>query len=788
MDHFPLFGHILKQYIPIRLRHEIPYDGGGFHGFEKRAGFDSRELSEGLFVGDHSLLRRQPSVYASLIQSWFYWGLLHECLQCTVEIEDYCEQRPNCCPVLTTRSLERDLVGCAHKLQATDPVSAATHINNAQDALARSSFLLRLLSGRIEKATENPTDDRAQFWAAHGREFLPHDLELSLCCLGYTLTYAMGAISVELGLPSSENHARSGGHWYTPPFLIRLAENLGFCKSDTQHFEGIYGFVTACMAVTLPSLNKRGDHSGCTSERCEADNIKPQEYRQKHVQHGCTCSEIMPHEAWDVMLKIIEQDGIPLVRVKPRSHSIGGGIDFEVVQAGPDTRYLAYSHVWADGRGNVLGNELYECQWRWLQECAQQYEERDLDICSAPGENLLLFWIDTFCVPRGSDDRMWQLRTKAILSMSEIYRKAEVVVVLDSALENADITSVLEFGMQLKFCGWSHRVWTLHEGAVAQNLMIKSGRGLASLRLLNYQMAKARYPCREGNEWRILAGMEEQYIHAVLQNCLMINRFSSSEKVTFFNTRRELEKRATSYPNDRYLVMGIINQVSKETLLALQRTDEDNRTAEEVGLAKLKLILLSASTIPQSVIFSKDERFPEFGMQWAPATIGGDIPTDESDVPVRRIPGKGAIVKYKGWRITSPLHKLGTSDSFISVKLDQACQYQDRYKLAIWPVNKNRKNFVTLVSSINPNARLAIILSVIPGPNDTAVNFKIALLVEETGSLVGECVQDVEVDSVVHVKYLTPLRVYAMQDNSGSIQKIEAEWLNQGMDMLWCVG
>jgi hypothetical protein len=234
--------------------------------------------------------------------------------------------------------------------------------------------------------------------------------------------------------------------------------------------------------------------------------------------------------------------------------------------------------------------------------------------------------------------------------------------------------------------------------------------------------------------------------------------------------------------------MGIINQASKETLLALQRTDDDNRKAEEVGLAKLKLILLSASTIPQSVIFTTDERFPELGMQWAPATIGGDIPGDESDVPVRRIPGKGAIVRYKGWRIISSPHELGISASFITVKLDRAHQYQDRYKLAIWPTDKNRKNFVTLISLISPNARLAIILSAVPGPNDTAVNFKLGLLVEEIGSLVGECVLDVEGDSVVHVKYLAVLRVYAMRDDSSSMKGIEAEWFNQAMDKIWCVG
>ncbi|EXJ76819.1 uncharacterized protein A1O5_01327 [Cladophialophora psammophila CBS 110553] len=285
MDHFPLFGHILKQIIPIRLRHdEVPYDGGGFHGFGERVGFDSRELMEGLFLGNHSLLTRRPlSVYASLIQSWFYWGLLHECLfQCsTVEIEDYCEQqrRPdeNCPVLITMKFLERDLVAAAQRLQAADPAGATTHIKNANDLLARGLFLLRVLSGQIEKATKSPTDDRAQIWAAHGREVFPHDLELSLCCLGYTITYAMDVISAELSLSSSENNARSAGGWYTPPFLIRLLENLGFCRSDIHHFEGIYGFVTACMAVTLPSHNKRGNHSTCTAERCEADNIKPQE-------------------------------------------------------------------------------------------------------------------------------------------------------------------------------------------------------------------------------------------------------------------------------------------------------------------------------------------------------------------------------------------------------------------------------------------------------------------------------------------------------------------------------
>ncbi|KIW90808.1 uncharacterized protein Z519_08591 [Cladophialophora bantiana CBS 173.52] len=156
MDRFPLFGYILKQIIPIRLRHdEVPYDGGGFHKFGERAGFDFRELGEGLFLGNHSLLKRQPlSVYASLIQSWFYWGSLHECLlQCnTVEIEDYREQQKgpdeDCRVLITTKFLERDLVATAQRLQAADPAGPPTHIKYANDVLVSSRFLLRGPSGQ----------------------------------------------------------------------------------------------------------------------------------------------------------------------------------------------------------------------------------------------------------------------------------------------------------------------------------------------------------------------------------------------------------------------------------------------------------------------------------------------------------------------------------------------------------------------------------------------------------------------------------------------------------------
>jgi hypothetical protein len=787
MDHFPLFSHLLKPLVSIRLLDEIPYDNKGFQGFQERAGFDEKEILEGLFVGDSSLLKQKPSLYTSFIQSWFYWGLLHECLQQPVQTEDFFEAGPDGHQTLTTRNLERELIGWAQRLQNMEANAADTGIRNARDTLARVQFLLTLLSGRIEKASGTAGDSNKQFWLRHGREILPHDLEFSICALGYALRYAIEVFSVELGLVKSAYHGRRAASWHTPPGLIHALRSIGWCKSDMQHFEADFGFVIACMAIILPGLNRKGDHSNCTSDRCEADNISLDEYKRSHVNQDCVCSDLVPQQAWDEMLRIVEGDGIPLVRLRPKSADLDGEVEFEILSASPDLKYVAFSHVWADGRGNMRGNGLFECQWRWLQACAQECQEKDSDLCSVPLKEMVPFWIDTFCVPRGSDQRVAGLRTRAILMMSEIYRGADDVLVLDSALENAGDMSILEFGMRLKFCGWSRRVWTLHEGAVAHNLMFRMAKGLVDLRSTNYQMAKARYPYRDKDGWHILRGIEEEYIHAVLQSCLMINKFAPSVKSTFFLTWSESQKRATSIDNDRYLVLGIINQVSKETLLELQRSEVDQSDPEAGRRAKLKSILLSTSVIPQSIVFSIDERFQEPGMQWAPSAIGAEIPSDDNDGPLQKIPGKGVVVKYKGWRITSSLHAAVIS-TFMFTKLDRAATYCDRYRLGLWPTDKERKNFATLIPAIGRNTPLAIILSGIPDPEDTSVNFRRALLVEELGNIAAESSESPERHDIIHAKYLALLRIYSVPEGVNLTGEFDSSWINQGLDQLWCVG
>jgi len=152
MCQFPIFGHLLKPTISVKLLDEVPYDNGGFLGFEKRAGFDQDELAKGLFVGNSSPLQQKSSRYASLIQSWWYWGLLHECLQQPVQIQDFLGSGQDGSLILTTKHLEHELVRWAQRLQNLEADHARHCIRTAQDSLGRVKFLLTVLNGWIESS------------------------------------------------------------------------------------------------------------------------------------------------------------------------------------------------------------------------------------------------------------------------------------------------------------------------------------------------------------------------------------------------------------------------------------------------------------------------------------------------------------------------------------------------------------------------------------------------------------------------------------------------------------
>jgi hypothetical protein len=377
--------------------------------------------------------------------------------------------------------------------------------------------------------------------------------------------------------------------------------------------------------------------------------------------------------------------------------------------------------------------------------------------------------------------------------MSDVYRNAEVVVVLDSMLEKTidDTVSTFEFAMRLKFCGWNRRVWTLHEGAVAQKLLVRVKTKFVDLWEIKYKLmtARAKFPVRNEHGWHIFAGfMNEYQLSALVQSfSLLMNKITGSERETFYFAWMEVPHRATSFIGDRYLVMAIIMRASKETLLALQRSKSENDDLEASQREKLKLILFSAPLVSQEVIFTEREKFPEFGVQWAPSTLGGALPPariDGGDVLLKRIPNKGAIVRYKGWRLTGCLPH--PADPIVLVKIDQQQDSESGYTIGM--TDSDRQNFGIRLPSADPSLRLAVILSPDPLLAEMLDGFKRAVLVRELGVLERRLFEVTEGGCVLHVEYLACVRVHALREGKTPSQHIEAEWVNNGEDQLWCVG
>ena len=226
--------------------------------------------------------------------------------------------------------------------------------------------------------------------------------------------------------------------WPTPPALLHCLQKKGICKSDLRLFTGDRRFVTALMAMAAPGLSREGEHCGCTADRCESDNINRDDHPRKHVDDVCICGDFLPEREQNTMFQVIKRGGIPLVRVSSNTSRAEEQIDLEAIKAGPNTSYVAFSHVWAHGRGNGLGNSLDRCQWLWLQRCAQ-LSKGELEASQIPANGIVPFWIDTVYLLNRPGDQIRDLRAKSVFIIPRIYRDTETVILLDSALERAEM-------------------------------------------------------------------------------------------------------------------------------------------------------------------------------------------------------------------------------------------------------------------------------------------------------------------------------------------------------------
>ncbi|MCJ1275461.1 hypothetical protein MMC21_003264 [Puttea exsequens] len=359
----------------------------------------------------------------------------------------------------------------------------------------------------------------------------------------------------------------------------------------------------------LEKLDRRQDplrkdrHLNCSKIECCALKApsKPQ-----HRNPLCDCTEIaIEDENWRKLLQFLESKSIPLLRLTYE----GGNVKIEVVRKDSQSRYIALSHVWADGLGNRERNTLHKCQVEYLYRRLRSFQ-----ISAQTTDQDLLLWIDTFCCPL----EPLSLKIQALALMQQTYNDAEHVLVFDSALENTDHTSLeyLEILARVITSDWMRRLWTLQEGFLAQNLWVQFSRKAISI-----------------DQLLIEHNQLDERIEAI-----MMYRFTRN---FIFSIRRRRALKPSSHTfHIHTLAMGVtgrsVTDLSDEPLCLSTILDLSEENAATIARAppeqRMKILWdhwsESSHGIPSRIIFGDSPKLSDAGYRWAPSTLlRGDVPS-----------------------------------------------------------------------------------------------------------------------------------------------------------------
>ncbi|KAF2838380.1 hypothetical protein M501DRAFT_1017392 [Patellaria atrata CBS 101060] len=233
----------------------------------------------------------------------------------------------------------------------------------------------------------------------------------------------------------------------------------------------------------------RVSHAACASNpRCVANHVDFCNYETRHISDGCRCSHISVSR--EEIIRIIQSGGTPLVSLRRSASS--GELECHIEKQTVRSRYVAISHVWADGLGNPQANSLPKCQLVLLQKHLQNLPVARSDTAMIIGglcfdlerwsasyqreDSCPLFWMDTLCIPVGDEKTdVTEVKMKAINRMASIYAGAFQVLVLDSSLLRcrSQSTSATEILGRIICSSWQSRSWTLQEGVLGRECVFQ---------------------------------------------------------------------------------------------------------------------------------------------------------------------------------------------------------------------------------------------------------------------------------------------------------------------------
>jgi len=376
------------------------------------------------------------------------------------------------------------------------------------------------------------------------------------------------------------------------------------------------------------------------------------ESKLQQPSHVC----LIPTECadWDLpvqsIVAIIANGATPVLQIS----LVGEDVNVQICAAG-NHRYIAVSHLWADGLGAISRNAIATCQ-------LLQLKKRLLDIEQAEECDDICVWIDTLCIPIGEEYQ--HVRNDQINKMTSIYQEAFAVLVMDADLSLIrPAATLLDVAARLAISAWSSRLWTYQEGMLNRRIFLMTQQGVQDLDALTARALKLEAG-PEPPDHNLL----EKAIHTVAvsigrphsvahwhNGCSVPAKFADKFRALHIHSKEKGDM------DGQRLLYAIRDRTSTRL------DDEAVIIASALGLdvskimmapsdRKMVTLLQSMAYIPSNMLFSLGPRLALPGYRWAPASVliakKGRVVVVVND-----------MVPYSKWSTQFGVSNLGTSEA-----------------------------------------------------------------------------------------------------------------------------
>ncbi|KAL2039153.1 hypothetical protein N7G274_008202 [Stereocaulon virgatum] len=624
MDHLPTAKNAIHNYSgAVLFQCQNEYDGGPFLEYPQRSGVLPVLSVGNTLPGSISSLQSQQiqsiakQEIEPILQTWIFFGLIQEVLGGICRPSDFIAvsgQGGENRRVLTTASLVATLDLWVTQVQSKtiSPLPYYDHIAKC----------LRLAFAVLSASPQS----------------LDQTLRLSLASLGEILTFAVNK-AFDMDVSRDNKCPLTWNRLINPMYWERLYLESGLCISQVEKILST-GHRSIQALHFIGSLRQSGstlDHLPCDKQQCYAYQNNLNTYQTQHTKRDCSCEDLAVDQ--QKLFAILKMGSLPLLRLKG-DHDIGT-ISIEVVPSDSASKYLALSHVWADGLGNPHRNALPRCQLSLLRTMIGEF-----NTTSGQPVDDLLFWCDTLCCPVEPE-----ANRLALSQMRRTYLEARFVLVLDASLRpyNSEGLGYGELCSRIVLSGWMRRLWTLQEGHLA------TAGGDHRLWFRFKDTAISGHSLLKSASTGFLSSSFSQRGIAVFAIDGMFSLTKKDSNNSSFDIRSiefVLQGRSVSVKTDEALIITTLLGLDLSAILD---------GAEEYRFHRLwTLIPSTAQGIPKSVVFRVGPRLKEAGFRWAPATLLNNSDRNMNLIFLETTPGEagqglpspdGLVVRLPGFKI-----------------------------------------------------------------------------------------------------------------------------------------